>query len=316
MASEILINPQTFKDNRDAVATAWNEGLRLWMEDHGFNPQFDFTPEQQTFFAKTAYSQDAAAMRKTIVARIATRDTSVPSPTPEQVSETLRLLDEVGKSINRMSPDAAVVKALAEDLQARAQAPAEPAAEAPTEGESVQAAQGGGNTNVVVASSVPQAAPKPPPPPEDTYEGRAPVQKLSEAPQSMKDRAYNYIKGAQPDMEKIVEKVIDALIVAEGNAADDAVGDDGRAVGKYQQWPISVEEANRIVGRKDMWSLEDRKNPALSRAMAKTILSFHYRRGVTDPVKLGAKWRNPYGDEAPDWYKEKVKKGLKPEAKK
>lgn len=32
-------------------------------------------------------------MRKTIVARIATFDTSIPNPTPEQVSETLRLLD-------------------------------------------------------------------------------------------------------------------------------------------------------------------------------------------------------------------------------
>ena len=315
MAS-IKINPAVFNDNRDAVATAWNEGLRLWMEDNGFQPQFDFTPEQQAFFAKTAYSQDANAMRKTIVARIATRDTSVPGPTPEQVGETLRLLDEVGKSINRMSADAGVVKALAEDLRKRAQAPAEPAAKAPVEGESVQAAQGGGETNTVAASTAPGIPPKPPPPPEDIPEGRPPAPMLSEAKKTMKDRAYNYIKGAQPEMEAVVEKVIDALVVAEGNAADDAVGDDGRAVGKYQQWPISVEEANRIVGRKDMWSLEDRKNPALSRAMAKTILSYHYRRGVTDPVELGAKWRNPYGEDAPDWYKEKVKKGLKSEPKK
>lgn len=34
-----------------------------------------------------------SSMRKTIVARIATFDSSIPNPTAEQVAETLRLLD-------------------------------------------------------------------------------------------------------------------------------------------------------------------------------------------------------------------------------
>ena len=76
-----------------------------------------------------------------------------------------------------------------------------------------------------------------------------------------------------------------------------------------QMWEVAVEEANRIVGRK-LWTAEDRKDPALARAMAKTTLSYHYRRGVTDPVELGAKWRNPYGEEAPEWYKAKIRKAL------
>jgi len=54
------------------------------------------------------------ALRKTIVARIATRDTSVLNPTQEQLSETRRLLEAVLKK-HKGTPDAAVVeKMLAE----------------------------------------------------------------------------------------------------------------------------------------------------------------------------------------------------------
>jgi len=155
--SVIKINPAVLNDKRDATATAWNEGLRLWMEDNNFDPQFEFTPEQQTFFAKTAYSQDAAAMRKTIVARIATRDTSVPSATNKQISETMRLLQEVGDSIGKFHKDAGVVKALMQDLQTRAPAP-EQAAEAPVTEGTEQMAQGAGD---VTESPAPQPAPKP-----------------------------------------------------------------------------------------------------------------------------------------------------------
>lgn len=148
--SVIKINPAVMSDKRDATATAWNEGLRLWMEDNGFEPQFEFTPEQQTFFAKTAYSQDASAMRKTIVARIATRDTSVPNPTPDQISETARLLSEVGDSIGKFNKDAGVVSALARDLQARAPAPEEvEEPEAPETEGTEQMAQGAGDVQEV-----------------------------------------------------------------------------------------------------------------------------------------------------------------------
>lgn len=302
--SVVKLNPAIMSDKRDAMATAWNEGLRLWIEDNGFEPQFEFTPEQQTFFMKTAYSQDAAAMRKTIVARIATRDNSIPRPSGPQISETMRLLQEVGDSIGKFHKDAGTVKALMQDLQTRAPAPVEQeAVEAPVTEGTEQMAQGAGDANTVPTVS----SPIPPPPPPDMPEGRAP-----QAPQplSVKPRALNLLEGADPKMDAVVNKVLDALVVAEGNAADDAVGDTGRAVGKYQTWPISVEEANRIVGR-DIWKLEDRKDPTLSRAMAKTIIGYHYRLGVKDPVELGGKWRNPYGEDAPQWYKDKVKKGLK-----
>lgn len=52
-----------------------------------------------------------SAMRKTIVARIATRDSSIPNPTPEQVAETRRLLESVAEK-HKGTPDAATVKKL------------------------------------------------------------------------------------------------------------------------------------------------------------------------------------------------------------
>lgn len=61
-----------------------------------------------------------SAMRKTIVARIATFDTSIPNPTPEQVSETLRLLDSAlevfgdqpdGKTLRRIRDELAKERA-------------------------------------------------------------------------------------------------------------------------------------------------------------------------------------------------------------
>lgn len=95
MPGSIIINPSVFTDKRDAFAVAVNEALRLWMEDYEFTPEFDITPEQEAFFKDTAYAGDMVAMSKTILARIATRDTSIPRPTPEQIAETSRLLDGV-----------------------------------------------------------------------------------------------------------------------------------------------------------------------------------------------------------------------------
>jgi GH24 family phage-related lysozyme (muramidase) len=116
MPNVIKINPAIFQDKRDAVAVAWNEALRLFMEDNGFTPEFEVTPEQLDFFKDTAYAKDEDAMRKTILARIATRDTSVPNPTSEQLAETTRLLNAVLTKIGPLHMDAPVVKAMLEGL--------------------------------------------------------------------------------------------------------------------------------------------------------------------------------------------------------
>ena len=57
MPGVIVINPQVFKDKRDAFAVVVDEALRLWMEDNEFSPEFDVTPEQEAFFADTPYAE-------------------------------------------------------------------------------------------------------------------------------------------------------------------------------------------------------------------------------------------------------------------
>lgn len=59
-----------------------------------------------------------SAMRKTIVARIATRDSSIPNPTVKQLSETRRLLEAV-LTRHKGTPDAAVVEKLLAGLYGR-----------------------------------------------------------------------------------------------------------------------------------------------------------------------------------------------------
>jgi len=261
MPGVITINPSVFGDKRDAMAVAVNEGLRLFMEDMKFEPKFDITPEQEKFFAGTAYEKDEDAMRKTIVARIATFDTSV-SPTPEQTAETRRLLGLVTEALGPKHPDYEMVKKMDELLAAGGPGVPEPEAPAATGGTAQDDMKGG---NVM----------------ED------------------------------PVMNGTVSKVLDALETVESNRNPNAVGDQGRAVGILQMWPIAVDEANRLAGKK-LWSYEDRKNPQLSRAMGKLLLESHYKKGVTDPTDLGLRWRNPNPNKksAPQWYADKVKKAL------
>ncbi len=119
-------------------------------------------------------------------------------------------------------------------------------------------------------------------------------------------------------MTNIIIGVVAALIQIESCGNDAAVGDNGRAVGCLQLWPIAVAEANRVEaiaarsqGRTPtVWSVDDRTNRQASVAMAFATLRWHYLRGVTDPIELGARWRNPKGD-APEWYVNKLRKQLK-----
>jgi len=129
MPKEIVINPEVFNDKRDAMAVAWNEGLRLLMEDMKFTPNFEPTPEQREFFSNTAYAEDDTAFKRTIVARVATRDTSV-SATPEQEAETARLLDLAIEMLGPKHQDTAVLQKMKESVEAGgSRGPVEPGME-------------------------------------------------------------------------------------------------------------------------------------------------------------------------------------------
>ena len=91
----IVINPAVFKDKRDALCVAFNEAFRIIMELNDFEPVSEPTPEQRKFFEDTAYADDELQLRRTIIARIATLDTSVKHPTDEQLQETVEFLHTV-----------------------------------------------------------------------------------------------------------------------------------------------------------------------------------------------------------------------------
>lgn len=115
----IVINPAVFRDKRDALCVAMNEAIRLVMEENGFEPVSEPTEAQRKFFSDTAYADDELQLRRTILARIATLDTSVKDPTDEQLEETAEMLEmvmEVGAPQNEW--EQAAVKRL-HDVVAR-----------------------------------------------------------------------------------------------------------------------------------------------------------------------------------------------------
>ena len=149
----IVINPTTFRNSKDALCVAFNEGFRLWMEATGFEPQSEPTEEQRKFFSDTAYADDELQLRRTILARIATFDTSVKDPTDDQLAETASFLNAVLESDwCRNEWERNSVAKLAKAVEASVGAePVEPRPEPiePREPEPLQAKAdlGGGNTD-------------------------------------------------------------------------------------------------------------------------------------------------------------------------
>ena len=130
----IVINPHVFekRDPRDAMCVMWNEALRIVMSLNGFEPVSEPTEAQRRFFADTAYADDELQLRRTILARIATLDTSVKDPTDEQLEETAEMLEmvmEVGAPQNEWEQQAVkrlhdvVVKSLESTRANRSTAP-------------------------------------------------------------------------------------------------------------------------------------------------------------------------------------------------
>ena len=119
-------------------------------------------------------------------------------------------------------------------------------------------------------------------------------------------------------MNSVVSIAVAAVLSVEsGNNPAVKDGDGGRAVGVAQMWPVAVAEANRLEamhakreGRTPRrWTLRDRRNPTASRAMVVATLAAHYRWGVTDPVDLACRWRNP-NTQAPEWHRRKIKAAI------
>ena len=114
-------------------------------------------------------------------------------------------------------------------------------------------------------------------------------------------------KGWLQVTEETIRKVVDALVQVESGGIPQ-VGDNGRAVGVLQIWPIAAREISRITGTR--FSLEDRWDNEKSKAGCFAVLK-HYQKvyGEEDPIRLAARWRNPNGPLA-GWYMEKIRKEL------
>ena len=91
MATEdgkIIINPYSGLSDAEKRAVAQNEGLRLWMREHDFAPDFAVTPAQREAFKNTEYGkpENETFLKQTIVARILTGDKSAGAYTKEQAA--------------------------------------------------------------------------------------------------------------------------------------------------------------------------------------------------------------------------------------
>jgi len=105
-------------------------------------------------------------------------------------------------------------------------------------------------------------------------------------------------------------ELLAALIAVESGGNDQAIGDNGRALGPLQIHRAVVQDVNRFTGSHYRW--EDMTNRAQARAVCEAYLK-HYGRGATTE-QLARRWNGgPTGDRksATEAYWAKVKKQLK-----
>lgn len=151
----VVINPQVMKDDRDALCVAFNESFRIIQEINGFDPVAEPTEKQRAFFADTAYRDDERMLRRTILSRICTFDTSVTDPTDEQLQEAVEFLDtvlEIGAPQNQWEQRAVerIRTAISRALESGERVPA---SQAPAPEDSPEVAAGGAGSS---AGGVPE----------------------------------------------------------------------------------------------------------------------------------------------------------------
>jgi hypothetical protein len=107
-----------------------------------------------------------------------------------------------------------------------------------------------------------------------------------------------------------ISNLISALIIVESSGNDQAIGDQGRAIGCLQIHRAVVLDVNRITGSNYRHS--EMTNRVAARAVCEAYLK-HYGRGATTE-QLARRWNGgPTGDRksATEAYWAKVKKAIK-----
>lgn len=108
---------------------------------------------------------------------------------------------------------------------------------------------------------------------------------------------------------KIKPALLWAIAEVESGGDCNAIGDKGKAVGCLQIWPITVKDANRIIGQ-DKYTLKDRYSKEKSFEICRIIL-LHYEK---TPEAMARRWNG-----GSNWkqkpttikYWNKVKKAMK-----
>ena len=95
------------------------------------------------------------------------------------------------------------------------------------------------------------------------------------------------------------KRLFSAFVYVESRGDNNAVGDNGKAVGCIQMWPIMVDEVNRLIG-KDLFKYKDRLTRERSYYMFIIIMNRNKVRTVDDAVRIwnpkyrGSKYRDAY----------------------
>jgi len=107
-----------------------------------------------------------------------------------------------------------------------------------------------------------------------------------------------------------ISNLITALIIVESSGNDQAIGDNGRAIGPLQIHRGVVQDVNRFTG--NHYRHQDMTNRVAARAVCEAYLT-HYGKNCTTE-QLARRWNGgPAGDRksATEAYWAKVKKQLK-----
>lgn len=82
--NRVVLNPWSKNSASEQEAVALNEAARVFMRQQRLEPGFALTPQQEQFFAGTAYEGAPVEKRQTLAARLLSGDPSAGEPTAEQ----------------------------------------------------------------------------------------------------------------------------------------------------------------------------------------------------------------------------------------
>ena len=97
-----------------------------------------------------------------------------------------------------------------------------------------------------------------------------------------------------------MERLFSAFVYVESRGRDDAVGDNGNAVGCIQMWPIMVDEVNRLA--KTAYTYSDRLNRSKCKEMFELLMKYKKVKTLDQAIRVwnpgssGKAYRKAYAE--------------------